>query len=407
MDIAERYIRLAHAIDAHAPGFIDGYGGPEAWADRTVRDPRALQAEAQDLQARVQDVPEAGRRHWLEVQARAMHTMTRLLGGERMPYSDEVRGLYDIEARRGDVQTLEANLRALEDALPGHGSLAERKAALRDRVTVRSDDLLRVAEPILAELRSRTQNRFGLPEGEGFSIGLVSGQPWSGYNWPLGNLQSRIDINTDLPVTLTALPDLMAHEGYPGHHTEHSTKEAALVRGQGWQEHHLQLLNAPECVVSEGLAMNALDAVMAPDEVRAWLTGDLATVAGLDPDDVTAMLRVSEVQAGMKGVSGAAAMLLHEDGAPEAEVVAFLQRYNVVDETHARKHLEFITQPNLRAYIFTYAVGSDLVRGFLARHGQAAFGRLLCEPLTPGQLLRESVAPEQPAVAGDLTTPQP
>ncbi|MFC6801464.1 hypothetical protein ACFQDE_06745 [Deinococcus caeni] len=26
-DIAERYIRLAHAIDAHSEGFIDGYGG--------------------------------------------------------------------------------------------------------------------------------------------------------------------------------------------------------------------------------------------------------------------------------------------------------------------------------------------------------------------------------------------
>ncbi|MFC4637588.1 hypothetical protein [Deinococcus hohokamensis] len=401
MDIAERYIRLAHAIDAHAPGFIDGYGGPEAWADRTVRDPQTLRAEAQDLRARVQGVPEAERRQWLEVQTRAMHTMTRLLSGEKMPYSDEVRGLYDIEPRRADLQALEANLRTLEAVLPGQGTLTARKAALRDRVTVRPEDLLRVAEPILAELRARTHDRFGLPQGEGFRIGLVSGQPWGGYNWPLGNLQSRIDINTDLPVTLTALPDLMAHEGYPGHHTEHSTKEAELVRVRGWHEHHLQLLNAPECVVSEGVAVNALDAVMTRDEVREWLTGDLATVAGLNPEDVAAAIRVNVATSTMKGVSGAAAMLLHEDGAPEAEVLDFLQRYNVVDETHARKNLEFITQPHLRAYIFTYAVGSDLVRGFLAGGGQAAFGRLLREPLTPGQL-----ASVQPAAGGSPATPQ-
>ncbi|ACO46776.2 hypothetical protein [Deinococcus deserti] len=386
MNIAERYIRLAHAIDAHAPGFIDGYGGPQEWADRDRRDPGQLRREAADLARRVEDVPEADRRAWLTVQVRAMQTMTRLLDGEQLRYSDEVRGLYDIEPRRADHAALEASLQIMEDALPGTGPLVHRKNALRDRVTVPPSALLDVTAPILAELRERTRARFGLPQGEGFSIGLVSGKPWSGYNWPLGGLQSRIDINTDLPVTLTALPDLMAHEGYPGHHTEHSTKEARLVRERGWLEHHIQLINAPECVVSEGVAMNALDAVMSREELHSWLTGELAVRAGLDPDDVAAMLRVAEAQSSMKGVSGAAAMLLHEDGRPEAEVIEFLSRYNVVSEEHARKNLEFITQPNLRAYIFTYAVGSDLVRGFMASHGQDAFGRLLTEPLTPGQL---------------------
>lgn len=386
MDIAQRYIRLAHAIDAHAPGFIDGYGGPQEWADRDRRDPDRLRLEADDLARRVEEVPDEDRRTWLTVQVRAMQTMTRRLAGERLRYSDEVRGLYDIEPRRADADALEASLRTMEDALPGTGPLVGRKNALRDRVTVPPSALLDVTGPILAELRERTRIRFGLPLGEGFSIGLVSGKPWSGYNWPLGGLQSRIDINTDLPVTLTALPDLMAHEGYPGHHTEHSTKEARLVHGRGWLEHHIQLLNAPECVVSEGIAVNALDAVMTRDELHSWLTGELAASAGLDPDDVAAMLRVSGAQSSMKGVSGAAAMLLHEDGRPEAEVVEFLSRYNVVSEHHARKNLEFITQPNLRAYIFTYWVGSDLVRGFMASHGQGAFGRLLAEPLTPGGL---------------------
>ncbi|WP_229780685.1 hypothetical protein [Deinococcus malanensis] len=386
MDIAERYIRLAHAIDAHAPGFIDGYGGPQEWADRQERDPAQLRLEANDLAVRVEEVAEEQRRAWLAVQVRAMQTMTRLLAGEQLRYSDEVRGLYDIEPRRADPAALDASLRVLEDALPGSGSLVDRKNALRDRVVVPPSALLDVTAPILAELRERTRTRFGLPQGEGFSIGLVSGKPWGGYNWPLGGLQSRIDINTDLPVTLTGLPDLMAHEGYPGHHTEHSTKEARLVRERGWQEHHIQLLNAPECVVSEGVATNALDAVMTREEVHSWLTGELAAHAGLDPDDVAAMLRVSEAQSSMKGVSGAAAMLLHEDGRPESEVIEFLSRYNVVTEQHARKNLEFITQPNLRAYIFTYSVGSDLVRGFMASHRQGAFARLLSEPLTPGQL---------------------
>ena len=384
--LPERYVRLAHAIDAHLPGFIDGYGGDPAWADRTPRDPADLKREAAELAGRVSDVPEDTRRRWLAAQVRAMHTAARMLCGEGVPYEEEVRGLYDIEPFRADHAALDAGLRALDAALPGCGTLAERKAALRERVAVPRGDILRVAEPIMTELRARTQARFGLPQGEDFRIGLVTNQPWSGYNWPLGNLQSRIDINTDLPVLLTALPDLLAHEGYPGHHTEHATKEQKLVRERGWHEHHLQLLNAPECVVSEGIATNALDAVMERTEVRAWLTDDLAQVAGLDAGDVAAMLDAQAAQSSLKGVSAAAAMMLHGEGRPEREVLDFLMHYSSVPEAQARMSLKFITQPTLRAYIFTYPVGGELVAGVLAAQGTAGYARLLSEPVTPGEL---------------------
>ncbi|WP_232337557.1 hypothetical protein [Deinococcus arboris] len=386
MDIAERYIRLAHAIDAHSDGFIDGYAGPAEWAVREAREPHALQDAAAALLDEVAGVADEARRAWLTVQGRAMHTMTRLLAGEALPYADEVRGLYDIEPRRADEGELRAALAELDAALPGSGTLLERDEALRARVAVPRDDILRVADPILNELRTRVQAQFGLPAGENFQIGLVQDKPWSGYNWPLGNLQSRIDINTDLPVLLPALPDLMAHEGYPGHHTEHATKEQRLVRERGWHEHAIQLINAPECVVSEGIAVNALRAVMPREEVEAWLTGDLAAVAGLDPDDVRAFLAASRAREGLRGVSGEAAMRLHADGQSEAEVLAFLQAHVPASEARARQSLRFISQPNFRAYIFTYSVGGDLVRGALKRGGAEEYARLLREPVTPGQL---------------------
>ncbi|WP_216319492.1 DUF885 domain-containing protein [Deinococcus aestuarii] len=386
MDIAERYIRLAHAIDAHREGFVDGYGGPQDWADRTRRDPAELRAWAGALLEGVEGVEDDARRAFLTVQARALDTMTRLIAGEVLPYADEVRGLFDIEPRRAEVENLERALSALDAALPGSGSLIEREEALRSRVAIPRDDILRVAGPILSQLRERTRERFGLPGGENFTIGLVQDKPWSGYNWPLGNLQSRIDLNTDLPVLLPNLPDLLAHEGYPGHHTEHATKEARLVRERGWLEHSIQLLNAPECVVSEGIATNALRALMDRGEVEAWLTGELAGVAGLDPDDVTAFLDASRAREGLKGVSGTAALMLYEDGATEAEVLDFLRRYGPANEGRARQSLRFISQPTFRAYIFTYSVGGDLVKGVLDREGTPGFARLLREPVTPGQL---------------------
>lgn len=385
-DVAEAYIRLAHSLDAHLEGFVDGYGGPPEWADRTVRAPTELHAEAGALLDAVNAVEDADRRAFLTVQVRAMHTLTRMLMGQKLPYAEEVRGLFDIDPVRADSRVLDGALAALDAALPGSGSLLEREEALRARVALPKSEILRVAAPILAALRERTRQRFGLPDGENFSIELVSDKPWGGYNWPLGNLQSRIDINTDLPVLLPTLPDLLAHEGYPGHHTEHATKEAKLVRGRGWLEHSIQLLNAPECVVSEGIAVNARAALMSGEELDAWLTGELAAVARLDPDDIRAFQQAGLARKELKGVSGTAALMLHADALPESEVLDFLMQYSVASTERARQSLRFISQPTLRAYIFTYSVGGELVEGWMERQGNAGFTRLLSEPLTPGQL---------------------
>ncbi len=385
--VAEPYIRLAHGIEAHAEGFIDGYGGPAEWADKTPRPLPELLAQAQELAAQVEGEPDAERGRFLIVQVRAMQTMLRLLSGENLEYQEEVRGLFDIGPLYTPEHTFEAAHAALEDALPGTGPLPARLEALRNRVVVAQGDILKVAAPILQELRSRTARLLPLPEGENFSIGLVRDKPWGGYNWPLGNFRSRIDINTDLPVLLTGLPDLLAHEGYPGHHTEHALKELHLARNNGWQEHSLQLINAPECVVSEGVAMNALRAVMERKEVEDWLTGELSTLAGLDAGDVAAMLAAGQALDGLEGTSGNAALMLHQDGRSEAEVLDYLQTYALSSPERARQTVRFITAPNMRAYIFTYSVGGELVRRAMETgNAQEVFRRLLTHPVTPGEL---------------------
>lgn len=388
--IAETYIRLAHGIDAHMPGFIDGYGGPPKWADRTLAPLPELIAQAEQLAGQVGGELDAERQRFLSVQVRAMQTMLRLLGdglpgGEQLSYEDEVRGLYDIAPLHTPESCFGAAHAALESVLPGSGELSARLDLLRGRVAVPQGEILKVAAPILQELRARTARLLPLPEGEDFSIQLVRDKPWGGYNWPLGNYRSRIDINTDLPVLLTALPDLMAHEGYPGHHTEHALKELHLSRRKGWQEHSIQLINAPECVVSEGIAVSALRAVMDTGELEGWLTGDLCELAGLDAGDVAAMLAAGRALDDLEGVPGNAALLLHQEGRPETEVLDYLQTHGLSSPERARQQLKFIGNPNFRAYIFTYSVGGQLVRDAVER-GAFTFAQLLTRPLTPGEL---------------------
>ncbi len=62
---------------------------------------------------------------------------------------------------------------------------------------------------------------------------------------------------------MSHLPHLIAHESYPGHHTEHCRKEAGLV-ASGQAEQTLFLVNTPQCLMAEGLADLALDAIVGP-----------------------------------------------------------------------------------------------------------------------------------------------
>ena len=133
----------------------------------------------------------------------------------------------------------------------------------RQSYAVPPETARRLVDVILPELRARTQEFVDLPEDESIEIRMVQDQPWSGYNWYLGNGRSRVDLNTDLPIYAYRLTDLLAHEGYPGHHTEHALKER-LYTEHGLGEHALQLINTPECLISEGIATVAEKMLFTP-----------------------------------------------------------------------------------------------------------------------------------------------
>ena len=183
------------------------------------------------------------------------------------------------------------------------------------------------------------------------------------------------------------MTDLLAHEGYPGHHTEHALKER-LYTEQGLGEHALQLINTPECVISEGIDTLAEKMLFDPNELVRFRRERVYPAAGISGDTerevaIGTALRI------LRSVPGNAALLLHEEGRDPQEVVAYLQRYGLVAEGEARQRLRFIADPLWRAYIFTYHVGYELISGWLdqvpdERHGR--FRTLLTEQVYPSQI---------------------
>jgi hypothetical protein len=390
----ERYLALGLALGRHVEGLVDAYFGPPELARRAAagpaRPPRELDQELRRLLAdlEVDDDLDPTRRHWLRAQVRGLHTSAARLAGEAIGYADEVEACYGVRPRMVDEETFAAAHRALDEVLPGSGPVRDRLIGWRENQAIPVDRIEAAVTSLADDLRERTARRFGLPEGEHVDFELVTDQPWSGFNYYLGGLRSRVAVNIDLPVLATGLAHLVAHEAYPGHHTEHARKEAGLVRRRGQQEETIFLVGTPQCLLAEGLADLAVEVAVSPEpEVQASLTAEHLQRLGVrfDAEVAGVVARASE---GLLGVRGNAGLLLHERGLDPDEVADYVARWSLLPPARAKKAVAFQTDPTWRAYVTCYVEGLPLCRRFVAGD-PARFERLLTEQLTPDQLVAD------------------
>ena len=216
--MTENYIRLGLRLGRHIDGLVDAYYGPAELQQEVdaepLREPATLVADA----GRLLDVTDG----WLRHQVVGLETIARKLAGEQIAYADEVERCYGIRPQRTPEAEFEQAHADLARVLPGDGSLGERYQAWREENPVPGDQLPSVLESLTAELRRRTLELFGLPKGEKAELDYVTDEPWSAFNYYLGGLRSRVAVNLDVPMVPNFVTELMAHELYPGHHTEHA-----------------------------------------------------------------------------------------------------------------------------------------------------------------------------------------
>jgi hypothetical protein len=387
-EISQRYIELAFAIEARIAGYVDAYFGPEELrrsapdlAHEALVDAVATLRE----QIRAGDYP-AQRKHYLDVQLRAMQMTARRLAGDSPTFFDEVRACFDIEPVFTPEIVFEQANAELEAALPGNEPLAERIAAWKQRFVVDAETARRMIDVIAAEARRRSASLVELPDTDEVRFELVEDKPWSGYNWYLGGGRSLVEINTDLPIRANTLLDLICHEAYPGHHTEHALKEQRLYRERGWGEQAIQLINVPECVISEGIATLAAEIIFG-DHAYEWAAAHVYPLGKIDGDPERER-RIAAAQRNLRALSANTAILLHEHGIGEAEAGAYLMRYGLRSEHEARQSIRFLTTPLWRVYAFTYFAGRDLLSRWIAAGDdpQQRFRTLLTEQIYPSLL---------------------
>jgi hypothetical protein len=310
-----------------------------------------------------------------------------LLGGEEVPLTEEIRDIFDIEPVWKDESIFMEIQHGLDQILPGKGPLKERLERWNKSLEIPLEKVKELLPMVTDRLRELTDAKFDLPDGEAFRVEFVSDRPWMAYNWYAGNYRSRIEINTDLPQRVNGLVEMIAHEGYPGHHTELCIKEFRLIRQLNRQEHVLTLINSPASVISEGIATTALETVLDEAELEEWYRKEFLPCAGLIDIDPALMVQISRAERKLESLAGNAAFMMHDQKKTAQEIKEYAQKYGLNTEQEADHLIRFISNPLDRSYIFTYFAGHDLLEDlFVHEDRDAHFVRLLAEPVTPGQV---------------------
>jgi hypothetical protein len=384
--ITERYLRLGLQLGRHVEGIVDAYYGPPELAVAVEAepplDPEELVSAAELLLDELDD-------SWLRDQVVGVRTYAGLLAGESVSYAEEAEHCYGVRPTHTDETVFTTAHELLAELLPGMEPLAERYKRWQDSIRVPTEQVERTVASVIEEARAWTRGLLELPAGEAVQLEIVRDKPWLAFCEYLGGLRSRISVNVDLPVSALELLVLTMHETYPGHHAERSSKEHLLARGRGLLEETLVLVPTPQSLVSEGIAElapamllegqhgSAVAAIVQDAGVELDLEHALAIERALEP------CRWAEVNA---------ALMLHGDGASDAEAQTYLERWALMSPELADHLIRFLREPTSRTYVINYSAGRELCRSYVAGKPER-FRSLLTEQVRVGDLLRSGGAP--------------
>lgn len=403
--IAGDYLLLQLTIGEKEEGYIDAYYGPEeirarAEAEAAGQSLPMLEERTAALKERASEFTDDGasgdsmeerRARFLVAQLTAANTRLRMMQGEELSFADEAEGLFGVRPELPPLDSFDPVLAEIERLVPGEGPLWQRIDTFQKRFDMPADRVRPVMDAAIAECKRRTLEHIALPDGESFTLALVTDKPWSGYNYYQGDYHSKIEVNTDLPVRLDRAIDLGCHEGYPGHHAFNSLLERELVNGRGWQEFSVYPLYSPQSLIAEGSANYGIDLAFLADEDVAFTRDVLAPIAGLEDLDVERYIALRDAMQDLGPARYTIASQYLAGDIDAARATELLQRYQLVSPERAAQSLDFID--TYRSYIINYGLGHDMVQAAIEA-GDASedarwerMERLLSEPTLPADLV--------------------
>ena len=198
--LAERYVKLALALGEHDEYYVDAYFGPAEWREQAGQNPQSLAdiaAAATELADEVRSIDVAGADYDLQIRQdyiawhlQSLATVASMRNGEILTFDEESQRIYGFVAPTFPLEHYEAALAEIDAILPGDAPLHERVYEFGLQFRMPADKAEAVIRAGIKECRARTLQHMALPEGEAFVLEMVSGNPWSAYNWYQGNCRA-------------------------------------------------------------------------------------------------------------------------------------------------------------------------------------------------------------------------
>ena len=395
--LAKEYLLLELSLGQHDPAQVDAYFGPDtlkAQAEEEQLPLKDIDLRAQALAEKLESMEESDidplRLKNLQLRLMALRTRAAMNLGNKLPFDQESRLLFDAVAPAYGAEHFADILAQIDALLPGDAPLPERVTAFRERFVIPPDRVGYIFTAALEECRRRTLEHIDLPKHESFEIEYVTDKPWSAYNWYEGNSHSIIQVNTDLPIYIDQAVDLGCHEGYPGHHTYNALIEQNLVRGKGWWEFSLYPLFSPQSLIAEGSGNYGVDLAFPGKERIEYERNHLFPLAGLDPTDADRYYRLLELRGQLDYAINEAARKYLDGEFTSEQAQEWLINYALDTPEKAEKRISFFD--TYRSYVINYNYGKDLVAAWVEQDATTSnerweqFTQLLSSPLSPSDL---------------------
>jgi len=287
---ASRYVSLVLAFTNLFPDQLDFYSGPadlEAWSHDDVS-LESLQLELDRASDELSSDRELGTTPRGRKLLAAYHEVQQLLEYASAPQlvslPEQIKRLYGLEWSEPDAAMLDQVYQAIDDLLPGTGSLLQRMATWLDTQVIPESARQLVLERAVQECRARSLQHWPQLETSHLEFAWQGSQAaWHRY---LGNGYSIVEVNPRALSNVSAVMDLACHEGYPGHHAQYVMLEDRYG-GQVPIEDQVVLLRSLEAVKREAAAMVSVDLVFTPEERLNFEREVLYPLAGLNAEDAS------------------------------------------------------------------------------------------------------------------------
>jgi len=376
--IANDYVRLGLSIGQYDGDFVDAYYGPDSLKPTTpkqaffpkdsfLRAVDNLKVQLRPYESDATDQVIRKRAMWIESQLTAFSRRIKMFSGEQSTFEIQAKELFGVEPPKYSEEHFKSLLRQLEKILPGEGPVVPRFQNLANRFIIPKEKVDTVVKTAIAESKRRTKKYIQLPDSEDFRIEYVTGKPWAGYNWYLGNFRSLIQFNSESTSFVDRMIDVASHEGYPGHHVYNSLLEKNLFKDKGWPEISLYPLYSPQSLIAEGSANYGIEVAFPQQEKIKFIRENLLPLAGLDTAGLTTYFQALVIKGELSNVRTEICRRLLNGKMTDDEAIRWTVDYALLNENDATHSLSFVKK--YQSYVINYTYGKDLVKNYIEGQG--------------------------------------